>query len=418
MIIKNFHQLAYNKQRKYALLLAESALKSIKTSTIIKNNVKLKNNILKIQNSSFNLNNFKNIYVIGFGKSSSSTAYEIKKILKNKIKKGIVIDTSYKKLKKIKVIKATHPLPSLINIKATKQIINLVKNLNKDDLVICLISGGGSALFESSILSLKKLIHVYKLLLKSGANIKEMNTIRKHISLVKGGQLSKIVYPATLISIIFSDVLGNDLNFIASGPTVRDRTTINDAKKIIKKYSLPKITLIETPKDNKYFSKNYNFLLLSNKIPIQEMFKASKKLGLTPRVYSLNVKGESRKVSFKLLNASKKGCLLAAGETTVIVKGNGKGGRNQELVLSLIEKLSKLKDICVISLASDGIDNTESAGAIIDEFSFKRSKQLHLDYKRYLNNNDSFNFFTKLNDHIFTGKTNSNVADLMIIVKI
>ena len=416
MIIKNFKSLATSRERKLALLIAEAGLQAIKTDNVIRKNVKLSYNTLKINGKNYNLNKYKRIFVIGAGKAAYSTAKEIEKILGKKITKGMVMDISPGKLKRIKIVRGTHPVTSKKNLIATKKMIDIVSNLDKDDLVICLISGGASALLSYPAIPLSEMIRLNKKLLKCGADIKEMNSVRKHVSRVKGGNLAKIVYPAKLVSIIFSDVVGNDLSTIASGPTVKDNTSVSDAEKIIRKYKLGSIKLFETPKDPRYFKNVDNLLLLSNKVAVDAMAEKARRLGLDAMKYSINIHGEARLVGKKIANIGRLGtAFIAAGETTVTVRGHGgKGGRNQELVLGAIEHAKGT----MIAIGSDGMDNTDAAGAIIDKNSAKKAARLKLNAKDYLKNNDSYRFFKKMRSLIFTGPTGSNVSDLIVYVKV
>ena len=427
MMIKNFSQLAVSDLRKKALKIIESGMEAIFIKKIFQENIKIKNNFLFIKKEKINLDKFKRIFIIGFGKGSSEAVITIEKILKNKINQGIVIDTLRKNVcSKIKYLKGTHPIPSYENIKATKKIINLLKNTKKDDLVIIVIFGGGSALLTYPTVNLNILQKINKQLLKSGKNIYEINTVRKHLDRVKGGGLAKFAYPAKVYSLICSDVIGNDLSFIASGPTVKDKTSKNDAKKILKevfnksdflkKYHIEK-NLIETPKEEKYFKNVKNILIASNKLALKAMKKEAEKLKFKKvRIYSYKICGEAREVGKILLSKCKnKEVLLSGGETTVTVKGNGKGGRNQELVLGALEKISRKS--LIISIASDGKDNTNAAGAIGDIYTKNKAKRMNLNPQEYLQNNDSYNFFKKTGDLIFS-KRGANVADLMLVIKL
>jgi glycerate-2-kinase len=409
VIIKNFNSLATTKTRKDALEIINSGLESVLTKPSIRKQVKISKDILHIQKHKWNLSKYKRIFVLGFGKASADMAEEIEKIFGKKITRGIVIDTKKKQLSRIKVIKGTHPLPSEINVKATNEIIKILEEADESDLIITLISGGGSALLSSPRINLKEYIEVNKMLLKRGATIQEINTVRKHISKIKGGQLSKIAEKATIISLIVSDVITNDLNIIASGPTVKDPTTIKDAERIRKKYSLPVLAFVETPKNN---LKNTTNILLITNIPATEAMKTkAKKLGYKTKILTTQLKGEAKDVGKRLALMSKpKVALIAAGETTVTVKGNGKGGRNQELVLSASRFLKKG---VLVSCSTDGVDFiTESAGGIADEF----TKEKNLNTEKFLENNDSYNFLKKVNGTIITGKTGTNVGDLILVL--
>lgn len=415
MIIKNFKSLATSKERKLALMIAEAGLQAIKTENVIRKYVKLKYDTLKINGRSYNLSKYKRIFVIGAGKASFKMAKEIEKILGKKITSGLVIDIVPGRLKRIRVVKGSHPVPSKKNLVATKKIVDMISGLDKDDLVICLISGGASALLSYPAITLKEMIRLNKRLLRCGANIREMNTVRKHVSRIKGGNLAKRIYPAKLVNMIFSDVVGDELSVIASGPTVRDNTSISDAERIIRKYKLGRIKLFETPKNPRYFKNVDNILLLNNKVAVDAMAEKAKRLGLDAMKYSTRIAGEARLVGKKLASMARlRTAFIAAGETSVTVRGNGKGGRNQELVLGAIENVKGT----MISIGSDGRDNTDAAGAIVDRNSLKKVQRLKLDYKRYLKNNDSYNFFKRMKDLIFTGPTGTNVADLIVYVKV
>jgi glycerate 2-kinase len=343
MIIKNFKSLALNKERRIALEIVEAGLSALDYEKIDfekylsypnekPNKLPESSDRIFGQNSGKAFGQYSGIYLIGFGKGSSKIADILRK--KIKFKEIYVIDV------KGRYFKGTHPLPSRKNFLFTKKIIERFQGkLTKDDLVIVLVCGGGSAMLVYPKIDLKKYIQVNQELLKSGANIYEMNTIRKHLDLVKGGGLLKILYPAKVISFIFSDVPGNDLSFIASGPTVKDKTKIADALRIIKKYKLKSVKkedLIETPKEEKYFKNVRNILALSNLTALKAMKEKAESLGLKAKILTDNLKGDVKDVAkflFQEIKKSKEKILIAGGETTVKVKGKGKGGRNQELVL-------------------------------------------------------------------------------------
>ena len=251
-----------------------------------------------------------------------------------------------------------------------------------------------------------------KLLLKSGATIQEINTIRKHISKVKGGQLVQNT-KATIISLIMSDVITNKLDSIASGPTVPDTTTIYDAQRIQRKYNLPELPFIETPK--KHFPNVTNVLLITNVPAAEAMRQKAKELGYNSKILTTQLSGEAREIGKKLAILSKKGtAIIATGETTVTIRGKGKGGRNQEVVLSAS---MFIKNGVVVSCSSDGVDFiTEAAGGIVDENTNEQGKKLGLDQGKFLDNNDSYNFLKKVNGVIVTGKTHTNVGDLFLVL--
>ncbi len=413
MIVKNFKQLGTSKIRKDALEIVSAGIESVLPKVSMHRELIISGNVLRINDKKWNLSKYKRIFVVGAGKAAAEMAEGLEEILGKRINGGLVIDTRKKKLPRIEVIKGTHPLTSSINVSATEKIISLLKNTGRQDLIFCLISGGGSALMESSRISLGKLIELNKLLLKSGAKIQEINTVRKHISKIKGGQLADIVRSGTVISLIMSDVMTNKLDSIASGPTVPDSTAIRDAQRTQRKYHLPELPFIETPKKN--FPNVTNILLITNVPAAEAMREKAKELGYKSRILTTQLSGEAREVGKRLALLSKRNtAVIATGETTVTVKGKGKGGRNQEVVLSAS---AFLKNGVVVSCSSDGVDFiTEAAGGIVDENTIKEAKKIGLKAEKFLNNNDSYNFLKKVNGVIVTGKTHTNVGDLFLVL--
>ncbi len=403
--------------------IVEAGLRAIDTKEAVRRAVKLQGNILEIQRRRYDLKKFDRVFVIGIGKAAHDAAQELERQLGTRISGGLVIDVKAGKLKRIKCVKGTHPLPSMKNVRATSRIIELVQGLSSKDLLVTIISGGGSALLAQPYqLKCEHLIKINEYLLKCGASIHEINTIRKHLSEVKGGQLAQLAHPATVASLIFSDVPGNDLSVIASGPTVMNQTTVKDARQVLKKYrvfekcKVPYCEPVETPKEEKYFRKVRNYLLVSNQVAVEAMRAEAKRRKYRPRVLSTRLEGEARQVGTKLIRSARtKEALIAAGETTVKIKGKGKGGRNQEVVLGALTKLPQ--DTLIISVASDGIDNTPVAGALVDQTVIDLIQKKNLDPKTTLKNNDSYEFFKRLNCQIKTGMTGANVSDLMLVLK-
>lgn len=417
MIIKNFKSLASTPERKITLEVANAGLEGIVPNLVIEENISFKNDWLIIKNNKFNLANIDKLYVFGVGKAAYESAKALEKILKNRITEGVVLDIKKGRLKYLKSFEGDHPLPSARNISASEKIVAIAKKATKNDLIITLVSGGASSLFcLPHKLNIAQLKSLNDKLIKSGADIQEINTVRKHISQVKGGGLAKIAYPAQVISLIFSDVPGNNLSFIASGPTVQDKTTKKDVLKILKKYDIDDdFALFDTIKEEKYFKNVNNILLLSGITAIEKMQEKCKELKKPCTVYSYALRGEAKIVGRKLLQRlPDKGFMIASGETVVKVEGDGKGGRNQELVLGSLPYLEKT---VFVSLASDGHDNTTAAGAIGDENSLPRAIKKGIAWREYINNNDSFNFFEQLDDLIITGPTGTNVSDLIVIYK-
>ncbi|MCL4419030.1 DUF4147 domain-containing protein [Patescibacteria group bacterium] len=425
MFIKNFDKLAITPQRKIVLELIETVFSSIQPEEVINKNVNLANDTLVIKDKKINLKDFDRVFLIGFGKGSAKNSKLIEEKIENYLTEGYVIDTNHEDFKKIKFTKGTHPLPSPENVHFTDSVIKRFKeiNLTKKDLVLVVICGGGSAMLVHPYkISLEKKIEVGKKLLESGANIIEMNTIRQHLSTVKGGGLSQILYPSTVASLIFSDVPGNDLSYIASGPTVKDNTTIDDAIALLAKYNLwEKLGLVredfsENPKEDIYFENVFNILVLSNLTALEALSEKAQELGLKAELYSDKFQGTAKEAGRELIQKTPKNLvLLVGGETTVKVTGNGQGGRNQELVLGALSYVDD-KTI-IVSFDSDGWDNSKFAGALGDAETVKKAKKLNLNPEEFLRENDSLAFFEKVGDGIETGRLPSNVSDLIIVYK-
>jgi len=335
MIIKNFNELVISGAREKALLILESGLEAIQVDKIIQEAIVLKGNILKIKKIEYNLEKFENIYVIGIGKCAGGAAKELERILGSRITSGIVMDVFKANLNRIKSYKGTHPMPSAENVLASTDIINLAKKATKYDLVITIVSGGGSALLcYPNDLECEQGQKLYRACLNTSCDIRELNIARKHISELKGGGLAKMLYPARVLGLIFSDIPGEHCELVASGPTYFDKSDLQDAKHLIKKYKFPKLRLLETPKDKKYFEKVENICLMSNNNALKAMKEKALELNLKPRILGNNIYGKAENIAKSLSNIANKGeVILAGGETNVIVK-KGKGGRNQHLALS------------------------------------------------------------------------------------
>ena len=409
-IIKNFDSLNSSPERMTVLELVEEALASIQPEKILTNDFFPEDEIGK----------YKRIFLVGFGKGSALISKIIEGKLGDKLTAGYDIDNVEQKFAKIHFTQGTHPLPSQINLDFTKTVLENIKDLTEEDLVYVVICGGGSALFElPNKATLDELNEINHLLLNSGANISEINAIRKHLSLVKGGGLAKHLYPSHVKSLIFSDVPGNDLSVIASGPTNIDPTSIEDAETVLQKYHLPekiKGFFQETDKDSKYFKNVENIIALSNLTALNAMGAKAKELGKLARIYSDRVQGDARELGKNLIEETKPGeILIVGGESTVHITGNGKGGRNQTLVAAALPYVDE--NITIASFDSDGVDFYGFAGAIGDELTKKKAKERNLDPQEFLSKDDTYDFFNVVGDGIDTGKLESNVSDLMIIYK-
>lgn len=420
-LIKNFDQLAKTPQRKIVLELIEEGLASIQPEKVLGNELKFNDGVLRIMDNNFNLGEFEKVYLLGIGKGSARISKIIENLLGEKLTGGFVIDGMQESFSKIVETIGTHPLPSETNLNFTQNVLQNLGSLTDKDLVIIVICGGGSAMFVSPQdgITLAEKIQVDKELLKSGATIEDMNIVRKHLSKVKGGGLAITLYPAHIAGLIFSDVPGNDLSTIASGPITKDSSTIADAKNIIEKYELDAgiiEKLVEPSQEDKYFENVSTFLMLSNQTSLAAMANKAKELGVTSRIHSDKFQGDAREVGQQLITETQKGeILLIGGETTLRVSGNGIGGRNLEVVLNSLHYLKG--DVTIASFDSDGWDNCSAAGAMGDLQTIEQAKIQNLSTEQYLKDNNSFEFFQKTGDAILTGRLPSNVSDLIIVYK-
>lgn len=422
----------------YCTQIIDAAIESVKPSVLIPKSVRIKESKLFIAGSVFDLTTIKNIYVIGAGKASGFMAYEIEKILGSKITHGVVsvYDASDIKLAKIKLIEAGHPLPNENSLIAGEKIFKLSSSAVENDLVITLISGGGSALME--LLPDGILLNDYRkltdLLLQSGADITEINIVRKSISKIKGGKLGKAVYPAKSITLIISDVVGDNLESIASGPTFINSKVNLDAKSVLHKYNLfDKIPLSiknyfgELSDDNKLsylqFENQSIFIIGNNLTALNAAKEKAEQFGFDSKIVNNKLVGEARSAGKEIanliknyLNIDKPTCLIFGGETTVTIKGKGLGGRNQELVLASLIEIKEVNKIFIIaSVGTDGRDGpTDAAGAFINEQTWKKAIELKLDPQKFLEENNSYNFFNSVGTLIKTGTTGTNVMDIQI----
>lgn len=431
MKIKNAAQIGVTELRRHALAIAEAGLAAIDTASAIRGGVRLENNALCIKNEWCSLAETKRIFVVGIGKCAADAGAALEKILGTHLIGGVVLSIKKPDAKtsgKIEYLVGTHPMPSEQNIEATKRIVSLLEGLTKDDLVIFVVSGGGSTLLcfpESGMRCIDEEL-ILKTLFTRGATIQEINTIRKHTSLARGGNLAKYAYPAQSIALIFSDVPGDNLEFIASGPTVKDTTTVEDADAILAKYDILRVCgmkhcgLMETPKEDKYFVNVRNVLFVSNKTALDAMADAARAKGFTPKVCNTCLVGEARDVgetiAEELRAALPKTALLYGGETTVTVKVKGKGGRCLELGLSALRFIQEGE--VLIPFASDGRDNTDFAGLICDMITRKNAEARKLDIVKHLEENQSYKFFETTGDYLMTGNTGSNVSDLIVGLKV
>jgi glycerate-2-kinase len=390
------------------------------------------------------------ILVIGFGKASCRMVEALEDTVGDLIEEAIVI-TKYGHCEdlhvseKMRIFEAGHPVPDENGKRGTEAVLRLLGNSPEKRLIVCLISGGGSALLVSPSegITLNEKQKLTDMLLKAGVDINGLNTVRKHVSRVKGGRLAEIAYPAHIVSLILSDVIGDSLDVIASGPTSPDTTTYNDALQILDAYRLrdevpPSVIDIlergskgiipETPKaTSKIFEHTENIIIGSNRMALTAIKEEAEKRGCTGEILSYELSGEAKdmgrwlaRTAREIKNANpvqRARCFISGGETTVTVTGKGVGGRNMELALSFAMEIEGTDGIALISAGTDGTDGpTDAAGAIVDGQTVIRARSLGLDPVTYMNNNDSYNFFKEINELFITGPTGTNVMDIQIMV--
>ena len=424
MIIQNFDDLATTEKKKDCLEILEVGLQAANPENIIKKFVTP--NEIKINGKSFNLEKYSNIYSVAFGKAGDTMTRALNAIVP--IKSGIIVipkgSKSIIKGKKFQVFNSRHPKPDKTSVKAAKEVMKFVQNKRNDELIIFLVSGGGSSLLAMpDDITLEDKVHVTDTLLKSGATIQEFNCIRKHLSKIKGGKLVENM-KCHGIGLVMSDVEGDDLSTIASGTTYMDNTTYADALEIIKKYKIrwkmpnEVLTLLENRMNEKKLetpkkAKIENYVIANNDDCLNEMKVKAEKMGYTVSI--MHVFGDVKEVVTKILEkiSEDKTCIIFGGEPTVKVLGKGMGGRNQELVLRLLKNTQKLKKMVISSVGTDGVDgNSVFAGAITENV------KVDLDImKEFLKNSDSGRFFQKQKGNIKTNPTHTNLMDIGVILK-
>ena len=421
--IKNYDSLATNDSRKIVLELVETAFASVAPQEVFKKDFSFENKILKIKDQTVDLNNFDRVFLVGFGKGSAGNAKILEDKLGDVITEGWVNDVVEEQFTRLQGIKGTHPLPSQENFDFTNKVLEKLSGLTEKDVVLIVTCGGGSVLLEAPHkFSLEQMVAVNKDLLQSGATITEMNVIRKHLSKVKGGGLAKHLYPATVLNLIFSDVPGNDLSVIASGPLVKDKSSIAEAQEIYNKYKLADYKaftpedFVETPKEEKYYEKVSNLLMLSNLTALNAMEKVIRQKGYTPYVMTDRLQGDAKKLGEQLINETLPGhILIAGGESTVKITGKGLGGRNQELIACAIPYVKE--GTVIATFSTDGWDFYWFCGAIADSETLNKIKDKEVDVQAYLADDNSYGFFEHIGDGIQTGKQESNVSDIFIVLK-
>lgn len=412
---------------------------------LMQSQVKLSGDLLQVAEKRFPLSRFRHIYVLAAGKAAATMSRGVEEILGDKITNGHVVTKHGHgtDLKYLTLTEAGHPIPDAEGVKGTQKIVNIARKSTEDDLVICLISGGASALmadFPEGV-TLDDLKRTNELLTKCGANITEINTVRKHLSKIKGGQLARILFPATTVCLILSDVVGDRLDVIASGPTVCDSSSFADALTIIDKYSLQNQlpssvlhyllegadgSIADTPKpDNPVFQNVFNYIIGSNGIALESSAKKAVGLGFETHTVTDSIQEDVTETANFILKTidnqkptgNKPVCLLFGGEPTVKVSGKGLGGRNQHLALYLATKICCKKNITILCAGTDGTDGpTDAAGAVVDYETATKAVEKGIDPNHYLTDCDSYRFFQQVGGHIITGNTGTNVMDIIVAI--
>lgn len=443
------HSLRANPWAERISRVLRAALQAVNPDTAVTHYLERKEDILSVGNKSYDLSKFQQVFLVGAGKAGAPMAQASARILGEYLTSGIIIvkegyaeGTILQDFSNVKILEAGHPIPDQRGIKATDEIIHLLESTQSDDFIISLVSGGGSALLTNPVMgvSLSDLQELTDILLASGATIQEINILRKHLEVLKGGGLAQLIAPASLVTLILSDVVGNPLDIIASGPTVADPSTFDDAFAVLERRRLldqvPRSIIDhlqggrdghikETPKPgDPVFQNVHNVIIGSNLIAAEAARVQAEVEGYQALLLTTYLEGEARCVGSTLAAIARQiastgqpisppACLIAGGETTVTIRGDGLGGRNQEVALGAVEGMAGINNATLITLATDGGDGpTNAAGAVVTSETLKRADELGLIAHDYLARNDSYHFFEALADLLITGPTQTNVNDL------
>ncbi len=437
-----------DKLRRDALSIFTAALKSADPEDAIKRLAYRRGEILDIAGHRYDLSRYRKVFVVGAGKAAARMAQAVEAFLNNKITGGaVIVKYGYGvPTRKIKVLEAGHPVPDREGLDATAKVMSLLKQADGHDLILCLVSGGGSALLSCPRggVSLRDKQRTTELLLKCGARIEEINAVRKHISQVKGGGLARIAYPATIVTLILSDVVDDSIESIASGPTAPDSSTFADCLGILERYGIRKQVprpvrqlltkgsrgeLPETAKNGDAIFANVTHVVIgNNRVATRAAKEKAGELGYHSCILSSFIEGEAREAALfhvalakEVLNwgepISCPACLISGGETTVTVRGKGVGGRNQEFALAAAIAIEGIERIAVLSAGTDGTDGpTDAAGGLVDGATIGRARLKGLDALEHLQKNDSYPFLLATDDLLLTGPTFTNVMDLRLVL--
>ncbi len=425
-----------------------AGLNAVDPEEAVRRHLDLRDGELRVGGRSYSLDRFAKVVVTGFGKGTAPMARALEQLLGDRLAEGwITVKYGHGlPLEKVRVMEAAHPVPDRAGIEATRFILDRLQGCTEKDLVLCAFSGGGSALSPAPRppVEFAEKQQTTRLLLECGATIHELNALRKHLSVVKGGQFAKRAWPATVVSLILSDVVGDCLDVISSGPTVPDPTTFSDCIRIIEKYELGQklpasvMKLLrdgaqglveETPKPgDAVFEKVQNVIVGSNRAALAASARKAEQLGYRPLILSSFIQGEAGEVAQVFAAVGKEivesghpisapACILAGGETTVTVRGAGKGGRNQELALAAAIALEGWPKIALLSAGTDGSDGpTDAAGAFADGQTCENARRKGLNPFDHLFRNDSYSFFKETGGLLVTGPTRTNVMDVICMI--
>lgn len=435
-------------RRRQVVEIMQAALEAVDPAGAVRRFVQRDGDLLVVGDTTYHLSDYQNVYVVGAGKADAAMAQAIESILGDRLTKGIV-NVKYEHTlptERIALQEAGHPVPDEAGIAGSRQIAEVLEAAGSNDLVICLISGGGSALMTLPVegVTLDDLQALTSALLRAGATIVEINIIRKHLDRLKGGKLARLAAPARVVSLILSDVVGNPLDAIASGPTVPDNSTFEDAWRLLERFDLldkvPESVvdvirrgmqgeIPENPVEgDAIFDGIQNVIVASNDLAAEAAQRQAEALGLNTMLLSTYVEGEAREVARVLAAIAKEirgsgrplaapACVILGGETTVTLKGDGKGGRNQEMALASAIAIDGLEDTAIACLATDGTDGpTDASGALADGSTVARARDLGMDPWAYLAGNNAYPFFEALEDLLMTGPTQTNVNDLAFVL--
>jgi glycerate 2-kinase len=434
--------------RRDARVIFDAGLRAVEPAELVKQQLRRHGDTLEVAGRRYDLSNYRRLFIIGAGKAAGRMASALESVLSSSITGGIVIVRYGHSvdLQKIRLAEAGHPIPDKAGAEATKEMMSIAAKATEEDLILCLLSGGASALMScpAENISLQDKQATTRLLLGCGAKIQEINAIRKHISQIKGGRLAGLACPATTVSLILSDVIGDPIESIASGPTAPDRSSFSDCSRIIEQYRLTgriptsvrdflqrgvQGSVAETPKPgDPIFEKVQNVIIGNNRTALLAAKERAEALGFNTLILSGFIEGEAREAAIfhaaiakEILSTDnpvrRPACVISGGETTVTIRGDGLGGRNQEFALAAAVHIEGADGAVVLSAGTDGTDGpTDAAGAIIDGKTVQRGKSQGLDASAYLRRNDSYHFLQATDDLLITGPTFTNVMDLRLVL--